>query len=156
MLVVLTSAIILFVSPRNRRLRASSSLAAAWTDRFFKWMFWSESSINATFLFCEKHCVFIMQNLSFMTIRTFFISKIHNKDNLYNVLLHYMPTESCIINTSILESFSVSLSLSLSLINKKSYWCWFQKNCIKIKDYEYMLRLSKLKGVHENNVRQIL
>ena len=47
---LVTSAIILLVSPRNSRLRASSSLLAWCDDKFLRWMFWSESSINVTLL----------------------------------------------------------------------------------------------------------
>lgn len=48
--ILLTSAIMRLVSPRKSRFRASSSLADVCKDRFFRWMFWSGSSIIVTFL----------------------------------------------------------------------------------------------------------
>lgn len=51
---ILTSAIILLVSPKKSRFKASSSLVACWRDKFFKWIFWSGSSITVTFLHDKK------------------------------------------------------------------------------------------------------
>lgn len=45
-----TSAIILLVSPKKSKFKASSSVVAWWRDRFFRWMFWSGSSNVVTFL----------------------------------------------------------------------------------------------------------
>lgn len=47
---LITSAIILLVSPKKSRFRASSSVAAWWRDKFFRWIFWSGSSRTVTFL----------------------------------------------------------------------------------------------------------
>lgn len=51
----LTSAIMRFVSPKKSRLRASSSVLAWWRDKFFRWMFWSGSSMMDTFLDREEN-----------------------------------------------------------------------------------------------------